>query len=189
MNKKAFTLLELMVIIGLIVLLSTVAYRMMTGTFLQFFRTQTRLTNLRAATVILELFKRDIRLALPSGGDPPVLSETNLEFTMLVDGQPKRVKYSYSNGDVMRDLEGEGSRVISMVPVSNFKIKEVKGQEVSMLIISFSVDKDKELQSKSSFDEANIVELSAVMYPRFYNSSLSTEELYWIRARQSGGVP
>ena len=182
-NNRAFTLVEVIVVFLIISLLSAVAYRLMSGSFMQFFRTQTRLTNLRAASIVMERLKYDLRLAVIDV-NPPVIDGNRLEFTMLHEGEHPRVRYSFSDNKIRREVEGVSNRIISSVPVEDFVVEEIDEGEIKMLSISIVVDKDKELEGRTSFDMENQIRLRTVLYPRFYAESLSDEERYWNLARQ-----
>lgn len=182
-NKKAFTIVEIIVVCLMVSLLSAVAYRLMSGSFMQFFRTQTRLTNLRAASIVMERIKYDLRLAVVDI-DPPIINGNRLEFTMLHGNQRPRVRYLFSDNEIRREVEGISNRIISSVPVENFVVEEIDDGEIKMLSISIIVDKDKDLEVRSDFDMQNQIQLRTMLYPRFYPQSLSDAEKYWQLARQ-----
>lgn len=189
MRKKAFTLIEIMVIMMVLTLVSGVAYRLMTGTFSQFFKSQTKLTNLRGASIILERLKADMRLALLpiDDGEKPVIEESRLRFCILDDGQRRLVNYSFNNGEVKREVKLGVSRVISMVNVSDFKIAESGEGKSRLIAVTIVVDNDKDTEDRSASDKANKVELRAVMYPRFFTDTISEEEKFWNLARHGAG--
>lgn len=193
MRKKAFTLIEIMVIMMVLTLVSGVAYRLMTGTFTQFFKSQTKLTNLRGASIILERLKADMRLALLpiDDGEKPIIEANRLRFCILDDGQRRLVNYSFNNGEVKREVKHVVSRNIAMVNVSDFKIAESGEGKKRLIEITIVVDSDKDNDKgnddRSASDKANKVELRAVMYPRFFTDTISEEEKFWNLARHGAG--
>lgn len=189
MKRRAFTLIEIMVMLAIISMVSTVAYRLMTGTFSQFFKSQTKLTNLRAASLILERLKADMRLALIpiEDSEKPQIEANKLAFCIVDEGQRRMVTYTYANNEVERSVAGGKKRVISMVKVSDFKVEE-SGEDKSKLIsVKIVVDSDIEQENRSDSSKGNQIELKAVLYPRFFIESLSDEEKFWTKARQGTG--
>lgn len=189
MKRKAFTLIEIMVMLAIISMVSTVAYRLMTGTFSQFFKSQTKLTNLRAASLILERLKADMRLALIpiTDEEKPKIEAGKIVFCIVDEGERRMVTYTFEDNAVKRSVAGGKTRVISMVKVSDFKVEE-SGEEKSKLIsVKIIVDSDKDLENRSESDKGNQIELKAILYPRFFVESLSDEEKFWNKARQGSG--
>lgn len=189
MKRKAFTLIEVMVMLAVVSMVSTVAYRLMTGTFSQFFKSQTKLTNLRAASLILERLKADVRLALipQKEEENPVIEGEKLVFWFADEGERRKVTYLFKDNGVERSIEGGKTRFISMTKVSDFKVEE-SGEDKSRLItVKIVVDSDLEQENRTGNDKGNKIELRAVMYPRFFTESLSDEEKYWNKARQASG--
>ncbi|MDD3146803.1 MAG: type II secretion system protein [Candidatus Riflebacteria bacterium] len=189
MKRKAFTLIEIMVMLAIISMVSTVAYRLMTGTFSQFFKSQTKLTNLRAASLILERLKADVRLALiPQNDDEkPVIEGERLAFWFADDGERRKVTYLFKDNGVERSVQGGKTRMISMTKVSDFKVEESGENKSRLITVKIVVDSDLEQENRTENDKGNKIELRAVMYPRFFIESLSDEEQYWNRARQPSG--
>lgn len=189
MKRKAFTLIEIMVMLAVISMVSTVAYRIMTGTFSQFFKSQTKLTNLRAASVILERLKADVRLAIIPQKDEenPLIEGDRLVFWFLDEGEHRKVTYLFKNNDVERTVENGKTRVISMTKVSDFKVEESGENKSRLITVKIIVDSDLEQENRSENAKGNKIELRAVMYPRFFPESLSDEEKYWNKARQASG--
>ena len=189
MNNRAFTLVEIIVVFLVVSLLSGVGYKLMTGTFSQFFKSQTKLTNLRSASLILERLKSDIRLAVipqNTSEKPKIISvskKCNFSFVILSNGNRKRVTYTYENSDVFRHLEGSGKRKISHAKVSEFKVEQPEKSNDTMLAIKICVDKDKDKARRSKKDKGNLVELQAILYPRFFHKAVNDEEKYWNLAR------
>lgn len=192
-KKSAFTMIEIMVVVILISLFSGVIYKLMSGTFSQFFKSQTKLTNLRSASIILEKLKSDLRVAVPPSREEekPVIDTTpgatSIKFCVLHNGERKIVKYSFKDNLVYRQLEGASNRPVSRSKVDDFIIEESEEEGKEFLAFRIIVDKDKELKSRSESNKANKVEVKAYLYPRFYTSTLSDEEKYWNLARQATG--
>ncbi len=188
MKKSGFTLIEILVIFALVSLVSGVAYRIMSGTFSQFFKSQTKLTNLRAASLILERLKYDIRLAIApaSSAEKAVLKndsgKTELEFYIRDHEGKKKVSYNFKNGIVEREVDGK-KRKLNPVKVADFSIQVPEEGKSKMLMVSIVVDRDKDLEDKDINKKGNKVELRAILFPRFFQESLSDEEKYWNLAR------
>jgi type II secretory pathway pseudopilin PulG len=189
MKKNAFTLIEVLVILMVMTLVSGVAYRLMTGTFSQFFKSQTKLTNLRAASIILERLKADMRLALipADSSEDPVIEPTRLRFCLIDEGQRRMVNYTFSDDTVKREVEGGANRVFSMATVSDFKVAESGAGDSRLVSVSIVVDNDKDNEGRSESDKGNKVELRAVMYPRFFAETITDEEKFWNLARHGTG--
>ncbi|HNX76440.1 MAG TPA: prepilin-type N-terminal cleavage/methylation domain-containing protein [Candidatus Rifleibacterium sp.] len=189
MKRRAFTLIEVMAMAAIISMVSTVAYRLMTGTFSQFFKSQTKLTNLRAASLILERLKADIRLAVipQSEEETPVIEGERLIFYFNDEGERRKVTYLFKENGVERSVEGGKTRWINMTKVRDFKVEELKEDSNRLITIKIVVDSDLEQEKRTQNDKGNKVELRAVLYPRFFPEMLSQEERYWNRARQATG--
>ena len=190
-TKKGFTLIELIVVMMIVSLISGVAYRLMTGTFSQYFKSQSKLTNLRAASIILERIKADVRLALipVQESENPVIEEKKISFCITDKGNRQMVTYTYNSEDGMveREVSGGNKRIISMVKVSDFKISELGEDNNKLLAISIMVDNEKDVEQRSDSSRGNQVELKAVLYPRFFTETLNEEEKFWNLARSSAG--
>ncbi len=188
-NRRAFTLIEIMVMLAVISMVSTVAYKLMTGTFSQFFKSQTKLTNLRAASLILERLKADVRLALipKDESEQPQLEGERLVFCILDEGKRRMVSYLFKDNNVERIVAGGKSRIISMTRVSDFKVEEDGEGKNRLMTVKIVVDSDLENENRSDSDKGNKIELRAVLYPRFFTDSLSDEEKFWNRARLGAG--
>lgn len=190
-SKKGFTLVEVIVVMMIVSMVSAVAYRLMTGTFSQYFKSQTKLTNLRAASIILERIKADVRLALipVEASENPVIEEKKISFCIADQGNRRMVTYTYNSEDGMveRDVTGGNKRIISMVKVGDFKISELGDDDNKLLAISIMVDNEKDVEQRSDSSLGNQVELKAVLYPRFFTETLSNEEKFWNLARSAGG--
>jgi len=189
MKKRGFTLIEIIVVFAVISLVSGVAYRLMTGTFSQFFKSQTKLTNMRAASIILERLKADMRLALlpVDDSEKPEISSNKLIFCIIDDGKRRMVTYEFANDAVTRNVKGGSNRSISKAAVKDFKVVESGEGSSRMLQVTISVDKDKDQEDRSESDKGNQVELRAVLYPRFFTDTISDEEKFWNLARSGAG--
>jgi len=190
-TKKAFTLIEIIVVLMIVTMVTGVAYRIMTGTFSQYSKSQSKLTNLRAASIILERIKADIRLALipVEASENPVIEEKKISFCIMDQGDRRMVTYSYNSADGMveREIAGVSKRTISLVKVGDFKISELGEDNKKLLSISIMVDNEKGIEQRSDSSLGNQVELKAILYPRFFTETLSNEEKFWNLARNSAG--
>jgi prepilin-type N-terminal cleavage/methylation domain-containing protein len=195
MRKKGFTLVEIMIVVVAVSLLSGVIYKLMTGTFSQFFKSQTKLTNLRSASIILEHLKTDLRSAVVPANDsekPEIVTNpgaASIKFHILSENTRKRVKYTFENSMVYRQLEGKSKRPVSQAKVDDFIIEKSTEPDNEYLAFRIIVDKDKELEGRNQSSKGNKVEVKAHLYPRFAASTLSDEERYWNLARQAAGGP
>ncbi len=190
-RKPGFTLVEIIVVVFIVAIVSGIAYRLMSGTFSQYFKSQSKLTNLRAASIILERIKADIRLALIPIDDSenPVIEAEKLSFCITDEGKRRMVTYTFnsSEGKVIREVAGGSNRVISLVRVGDFKVAEVGEEDRKLLSIAVVVDNEKDQEIRTETSLANQVELKAVLYPRFFTETLSDEEKFWNLARTGAG--
>ena len=190
-KKYGFTLVEIIIVAMVVSMVSGVAYKLMSGTFSQYFKSQSKLTNLRAASIILERIKADVRLALipVKPEENPVIEESKIAFCITDEGQRRMVTYTFDpvDGMITRDISGGLKRVISLVQVGGFKIKELGEDDSKLLSVSIMVDNEKDQEQRSDSSINNQVELKAVLYPRFFTESLSSEEKFWNLARSSAG--
>lgn len=192
MKKSAFTMIEIMVVVVAVSMFSGVIYKMMSGTFSQFSKSQTKLTNLRSASIILEKLKNDLRLAVAPTTDeekPVVVTTpgaTSLKFCIIEQGARRIVKYSFNDGMVYREIAGK-KRAVSLTKVSDFIIDKSDEAGNEYLGFRIVVDKDKDLEGRSEMSKGNKVEVKAYLYPRFAASAISDEEKYWNLARQAAG--
>lgn len=190
-KKYGFTLVEIIIVAMVVSMVSGVAYKLMSGTFSQYFKSQSKLTNLRAASIILERIKADVRLALIpiKPEENPVIEESKIAFCITDEGQRRMVTYTFDpvDGMITRDISGGLKRVISLVQVGGFKIKELGEDDSKLLSVSIMVDNEKDQEQRSDSSISNQVELKAVLYPRFFTESLSSEEKFWNLARSSAG--
>ncbi|MDN5279559.1 MAG: hypothetical protein PWR01_3524 [Clostridiales bacterium] len=193
MKKNGFTLIEIIVVVIIIALFSGVIYKLMSGTFSQFFKSQTKLTNLRSASIILEHLKADLRLAvvpIDESEKPEIVTTpgaNSIKFCINDHGVRKIVKYSYENGMVYREIKGGKRRAVSQAKVADFIVEKSDEPGNDFIAFRIIVDKDKDLETRSETNKGNKVEVKAYLYPRFVASTLSDEEKFWNLARQAAG--
>jgi Tfp pilus assembly protein PilE len=190
-RSKAFTLIEIMVVGFIFIMVSGTLYKIFSGTWANYYKSQTKLTNLRAASLLLEYLKHDIRRAtIPTSTNKYKLSEPDqdLDFEFQVsDGETaEMVHYTYnsSQGTVERAVGGKPTRSIASAKVAAFKV-EVEGPEGNQLLkVTIKVDADKdEGKNRSANSAGNQVELKAILFPRFFKNYADPEEKYWNQAR------
>lgn len=193
MRRQGFTLLEILVVGFIVIFVSGTVYKLFSGTFTNFFKSQTKLTNLRAASVLLEHLKHDIRLATVPSSDatkPSIASTANsLTFRFQIqEGTKKMVVYDFKDGLVKRVAEdGSSNRMISQAKVSRFLITQKALGKTKYLEIAIEVDDDLDEIKRSTSSKGNKVNLNAVLFPRFFQDFTDKEEEYWARARQLAG--
>ena len=198
-RKLAFTLAEICVIVILVTLILGVVYKIFSGVMGQLFKSSTKMTNLRAASLILERLKNDVRCSAipnePDDSDKPIIKDGEFSFVTTSDltisdtrGERRRVTYTLENGNILnRKLEGVSDRKISSAKVRSFKVEPDKEEESERkyITITIVVDNDMESSSNRSMNSKNNqVELKAVLYPRFFNNdkTLNDEEKFWYRS-------
>jgi prepilin-type N-terminal cleavage/methylation domain-containing protein len=197
MNKRrAFTLVEIMIGVVLVSVVLGVMYKLISGTLGQMFKSSTKMTNLRAASIILERIKSDVRCAVI-----PVTTEEQYEITNdtfaftstngAVGNERNRVTYKYSEADgtLKRQCKKENGTVIndralSLAKVSSFSV--VIGENSRFLTVSLEVDNERDNQYRTFNSKGNKIQLKAVLYPRFLTETLTDEELFWHKTSQIG---
>ncbi|RCK79155.1 MAG: hypothetical protein OZSIB_0269 [Candidatus Ozemobacter sibiricus] len=190
--RTGFTLIEIVVVALMVTLVSGILYKLFSGTFSNFFKSQTKLTNLRAASILLEHLKHDLRLATIPTSDatkPKIASTSNsLTFRFQIqDGSRKMVTYDFKDGVVQRLEEGKTNRLISQAKVSQFSISEQMLGTTKYLKVEIEVDDDLDEEKRSASSKGNKVRMSAVLFPRFFQTFADKEEEYWAKARQLAG--
>lgn len=183
--RKAFTLVEVIAMSLLAVLVSGMLYKLFSGTWLNFFKTQTKLTNLRAAAILLEYLKHDIRLATASSTYQLASTSNSLDFqfqTADSKGVRKNVSYKFS-GDTIKREEGGNSRIISHAKVSRYDMALKRSGTQTCLQVIIEVDAEKGELNRTSTSGGNKIQLSASLYPRFLQGFSDKEEEYWNKAR------
>lgn len=189
MKRSAFTLVEIIAVAIIIAMLMTTLHKLMSGTFSNLFKSQTKFTNLRSASIIMEYLKHDLRLAIVSSDDLPKVEPPGaqaFEFSfMMKENTEAKVTYKYADGLIERCIEGGTNRKISHAKVASFSIDLNK--EKRYVGIKIAVDDENNELQRSGASLGNRVVLSAVMFPRFFKDSLDEEEKYWLEARKLGG--
>lgn len=196
-KKKAFTLAEICIVVILVTVVLGVVYKIFSGVISQLFKSSTKMTNLRAASLILERLKNDVRCAvIPKHGDDsekPEIEDGKFSFLTTSDltvsdelGQRRRVTYTLDGNILNRKLEGVSDRKISSAKVRSFKVEPDKDDEKERKYITITIVVDNEMESSSNRSANSLnnqVELKAVLYPRFFEQSLNEEEHYWYNGR------
>ena len=127
MKKRAFTLVEIMICVVLSFVVLGVVYKVFSGTFQQFFKSSNKMTNLRAASLILERLKADVRAAvIPVDEEQkPNIETGKISFYKSdADGNRGRVTYSFSENTLKRESQGENTRNINSAKIKDFNIEE-----------------------------------------------------------------
>lgn len=187
MKHKAFTLVEIMIAVVLCSLILGVVYKVFSGTFNQFFKTSNKMTNLRSASIILERLKSDVRCAVvPVNEDEePIIENGVFSFYTTSDaGKRKKVIYKYSGTELTREFDGS-TRNVNKALVRNFTVvpsEEAKGNKY--ITVTIAVDNEQKFDKRSTSSKANEIELQAVLYPRFYKESMTSEEKYWYKTHE-----
>lgn len=197
MNKRrAFTLVEIMIGVVLISVVLGVAYKLISGTLGQMFKSSTKMTNLRAASIILERIKSDVRCAVIPVGTEEQYEITNDKFAFTstngaVGNERNRVTYTYSEQDgslrrkcVQKNGTVINDRALSSAKVSSFSV--VLGDNNRYLTVTLEVDNERDNQIRSFNSKSNKIQLKAVLYPRFLTETLTDEEMYWHKTSQIG---
>ncbi len=187
-RKRAFTMVELMMVIIIGAMVSGVLYKLMAGTFGTFFKTQTKLTNLRAGSILMEYLKTDIRIA--TADEPDIEKsddELTFKFKIKKDGSIFPVTYQYSNGSVRRTGDNR-DRIISQAKVASFSIVEETSSFGKYLKIVIVVDDEKDETKRTVSGRQNKVTLRAALFPKFFKTTgqIDEAEMYWNAARSTG---
>ena len=199
--KKAFTLLEITIVILIVSIILSILYQIFMGTFSQMFKVSTKMTNLRAASIILEKFKSDARCAMvnqPYEATPNSIDSKksdyvediekteSLTFWTTNEGKEegKEVKYTYDGKELKRHFD-DRTREISKAMVTNFKVVASGTEHHKFITVEITVDNEGERQNRSNNSKGNEVKLKAFLYPRFFEESLNEEEKNWYNGRLS----
>lgn len=185
----AFTLVEIAVVTVMLCLVSSVIYQLFSGTFSQFFKNQTKMNNLRAASVILEYLKHDLRRAVipTSTAQEPVLptsSDATLSFFLLHENTVRKVTYAYDGRMIHRSVEGAQDRAISATNVASFSVVVGQTGTAKFLQVAIMADEEGDKDSRSGSSKGNRVTMSAILFPRFFAGAANKEEEYWTEARK-----
>lgn len=196
-KRRGFSMTEIMVIIVIVSVIATSAYKIMSTVFSHFTKSQTKLTNLRMANVVVEWIKSDVRASvIPSGDEEqPKIEETTCTFCITDNkGENSRsmVEYVFKDNSVTRTYKGQTRSLTGKVQITDMKFDEVLDEKTKSkaLLITIKVDRDKDLEDRTDSQKMNVVKLETILYPKFYEECLSVEEKYWNSARRNatGGV-
>ena len=200
-KRRAFTLIEILAMAAVAVMALSTIYKMFAGTWGQFHKSQTKLTNLRAASIMLEYLKHDLRLATTPSSDAtkPQFTQSGdntsaFKFQILNEASARKmVSYLFDGKNVTRSEEGNSLvRNINLARVKRFKIEEEGIDPKKRLKITIEADAEKAENDpadakRSTQSQKNKVALSAVMYPRFFQKFKDQEEEFWTKARAAEG--
>ncbi|MBQ2592216.1 MAG: prepilin-type N-terminal cleavage/methylation domain-containing protein [Candidatus Riflebacteria bacterium] len=200
MNRKAFTLVEIMIGVVLVTVVLTVSYKLISGVLGQMFKSSTKMTNLRAASIILERIKSDVRCAVVPVGSEEEYKITNDTFSFIstngaVGSDRNRVTYKYSetDGTLRRQCTKQPGgttitdRALSSAKVSSFSV--TIGDNNRFITVMLEVDNERDNQYRSFNSKNNKIQLSAVLYPRFLVETLTPEEMFWHKTSQLDTEP
>ena len=200
-KKKAFTLPEICVVVILVTLILGVLYKIFSGVTSQMFKSSTKMTNLRAASLILERLKNDVRCSVipVTDSEKPEIGNGVFSFYTTSDltisdqlGERRKVTYTLTENNILkRNLEGVSDRKISSAKVISFKVEPDTEDEEERKYITITLVVDNESGSsanRSDNSKSNQVELKAILYPRFFKKSLNEEEIYWYKSRIDDGI-
>lgn len=189
MKRKAFTLVEIMLAVAISFVILAVLYKVFFGTFGSFMKSANKITNLRAASIILSRLKNDVRCAvIPTSDDlKPILENNKFAFhttSMNKGNEPseksKLVTYTWSGTELKREVEGMQARNINTALVKSFSVTPSEdGQKRRFITVKVVVDNEQNKDRRSDNSKANEIELSTVMYPRFFTESLTEDEKLW----------
>lgn len=191
-RTNGFTLIEIITMIAIFVMISGVLYKLLSGTWSNYYKSQTKLTNLRAASILLEYLKHDIRLATVPTGDaaskpelPKPNADLDLKFQITDGHQKKRVHYSYNSatGYVERTEDGQATKNIGSVKVKEMKMDIDGPAGNKYLKVHILVDADKDEKNRAATSVGNQVAIKAILFPRFLKNFTDLEEKFWNNAR------
>lgn len=183
-RNRGFTLVEIIAMAIIFVFVSGTLYKIFSGTWMNFFKTQTKLTNLRAATVLLEYLKHDIRLSVASAPYKLATDSTTLDLQFLtadLRGNRQTVNYKFTSDTIRREVGGS-SRVINSAKVSKFNIALHQMGAQTCMRVQIEVDAEKGELKRAGNSLSNKILLSAALFPRFLQGFSSKEEEYWYKA-------
>lgn len=182
-KKKAFTLVEIIIVVAISSVILAILYQIMSATLGSMFKSSTKMTNLRAASIILERIKNDVRCSvIPiNDGEQQVMTETEFSFVTTSDqGHRRKVTYKYSpdKGSLTRQFDSTdlGARILNQAKVASFSVVSTDDKYITVTIV---VDNEKDKENRTVSSKANKIELKAILYPRFFTGSLTDEERFW----------
>ena len=88
---------------------------------------------------------------------------------------------------VTRMEDGRANRMISQAKVGKFFIDDPTLGTTKILKVEIEVDDDLDEERRSANSKGNMVRMTAVLFPRFFQSFTDREEEYWAKARQLAG--
>lgn len=183
-RKRAFTLTEIIIVVVISSVILAIMYRIISGTMQQMFKSSTKMTNLRAASIILERIKNDVRCSvIPKNNDDYVINETEFSFYTVSSGKtdPQKVTYKYdpTKGDLTRqyDAEDMGAKILNKAKVKSFSV--VPSSDKKYITVTIVTDNEMEKEIRTASSKANLASLTAVLYPRFFPESITDEERFW----------
>ncbi|MBF0406753.1 MAG: hypothetical protein HQM10_05345 [Candidatus Riflebacteria bacterium] len=187
-RKRAFTLIEVISLFIIVTMVMGVLYKIFSGTWMNFFKTQTKLTNLRSACLLLEYLKHDIRLSDRTGDYKLATQPWDFNFSIRDSkGNLKKVIYDF-DGKVIKRNEGGGAKIISQAKVAKFDMATTAIGSQTCLNIIIEVDAEKgevAEANRTNSSKGNKMTLSASLFPPFLQkSSMDKEEEYWYNARK-----
>ena len=195
-RTKAFTLPEILIVVILVTAVLGVVYKLFSGAMSQLFKSSYKMTNLRAATIILEKLKNDVRCStIPKEGDNIVVENKKLVFMTTsfeadlpenLKETPREVKYELVGDELKRTSASKQKNVTSSAKVINFIIAPEKEGDLdnsNFIKVTIEVDNEKDSSTRSISSKNNSIKLEAVMYPRFLEKARTDEEKYWFNGR------
>ncbi len=200
-KKRAFTLPEIIIVVLLVTAILGVVYKIFSGIMGQMFKSSNKMTNLRAASLILEKLKSDLRCAVSvTEGREPVVEDGKLSFyTTSIDGNvsgseevnstPREVTY-IKDGDILRRETGDNNKKFNSAKVTNFEVKysDTDYKDSSYIKITIAVDDEMNANANRSLNSKNNqVELKAVLYPRFLEKTVTEQEKLWHNTSRGNG--
>lgn len=197
MKRKAFTLVEIMIAVLISSIILGMLYQVFSGTLSSFMKSTNKITNLRAASMILYRLKNDVRcaVAVAANNDRPELkyiiedkkfsfiTTSNTKVAGANEGS-KRVTYTWTGNELKREVEGASAKSINKALIKDFSVTQSEGSDGRKFItVKIVIDNEQKYEKRSKSSKANQIELSAVLYPRFFSESLTEEEVFWYNTK------
>ena len=204
-KRKAFTLPEILIVVILVSAILGIVYKLFSGALNQLFKSSNKMTNLRAASLILEKLKNDIRCSVvikknDEESRRPVIETgdtgrlrfltTSIENGVIND-TPRPVEYWLDN-DQLKRKSNDVDKSIGSAKVKSFKIvpyPECNSTEeiinnAKYITVYITVDTEKDATVRSLNSAKNEITLKAKLYPRFLENAKTEEEDYWYKSRE-----